>query len=187
MASIKGTVVVIYFYLFLSSSFYLYIFLSISIYFFLFLSISIYFYLFLFISINFYLFLSISFYFYLIYFNLFLSISIYFFLFLSISIYFFLFLCYLFHSIPIYFFLFLSISGGLNGMVPLELESPKLNYYFVPIIIITIRNSAVLFILHILQLMSILFKATDEVFIGSQGHSFLICSQHLKRNFFFKS
>ena len=118
-----------------------------------------YFYLFLSISFNFYLFPSTSFYFYFIYFILFLFISF-------------------------FFYLFLSISGGLNGMVPLELESPKLNYYFVPIIIITIRNSAVLFILHILQLMSILFKATDEVLIGSQGHSFLICSQHLKRHFF---
>ena len=31
------------------------------------------------------------------------------------------------------------LSGSLDGKLPLEMESPKLNYYFIPVIIITLR------------------------------------------------
>ena len=33
---------------------------------------------------------------------------------------------------------FFYFSGGLNSQIPLDLEEPRLNYYFVPVIIITI-------------------------------------------------
>ena len=31
------------------------------------------------------------------------------------------------------------VTGGLDGKMPLELETPPLNYYFVPVGLITIR------------------------------------------------